>query len=66
MDKIQPQPKLREAESALQWLANHDNGVLRDDQLSDLIRMLINKINQLSHEVDYLRNRSNQHDALIG
>lgn len=65
MEKITPQPESHDPQIALKWLAEKENHMLDTDGLSDIVRVLISKINQLSGEVDYLRNRVNQHDSFI-
>jgi hypothetical protein len=63
MEKITPQPASNDAKESLKWLSEEENNSLRDDGLTDIVRLLISKLNQLSGEVDYLRNRINQLDS---
>jgi len=65
MEKITPQPQSHDAKRALEWLAEKENHGLDESGLTDIVRLLINKVNQLSSEVDYLRNKVNQHDSFI-
>lgn len=66
MERITPQPTSHDAQQALKWLCEGDNHALDESGLNDIARLLIAKINQLGSEVEYLRNRVNQLDILIG
>ena len=65
MKTIEPQPAEGNADIALNWLSEKENHMLDDSGLSGIVRILICRVNQLSTEVDYLRNRINQHDSFI-
>lgn len=62
MESIKPQPQTHDAQQALKWLCEGNNHGLDESGLSDIARLLIDKINQLAWEVDFLRNRVNQLD----
>ena len=63
MEKITPQPAYHEAKKALEWLSEKENHGLDESGLTDVVRLLISKVNQLSGEVDYLLNRIKQQDS---
>lgn len=65
MERITPQPESHDAKGALEWLSEKENHALDESGLNDIVRLLINKVNQLASEVEYLRNRVNQHDSFI-
>lgn len=65
MTKITPQPTHTDCKPALDWLAESEINTAWDYQCTALIRLLIAKVNELSTEVDYLRNRTNQHDSFL-
>lgn len=57
LTKIQPEPEFRDCSYELEWLSKHKNGGLHDYQSSDLIRLLIHKVNELTDEVNELKKR---------
>lgn len=65
MKKIEPQPASHDAKRALEWLAEKENHGLDESGLTDIVRLLICSVNQLSQEVDFLRNRVNQQDTFL-
>lgn len=65
MEEIKPQPASHDAQQALKWLCEGNTHALDESGLNDLVRLMIDKINQLGREVEYLRNRVNQHDSLL-
>lgn len=42
-----------------------ENHGLDESGLTDIVRLLISKVNQLGSEVEFLRNRVNNHDNII-
>ncbi len=65
MKLIEPQPATHEATQALKWLAEKDNHGLDESGLTDIVRLLISKVNELAFETQYLRNRVNNTDRLL-
>lgn len=65
MKKITPEPNHHEATRALDWLSHSDINSVDESGLNDIVRLLIARINQLSGEVDFLRNVVNRHEDLL-
>lgn len=56
LKRIQPEPVHRDCESELNWLCKEETGVLYDNQLSEVVRLLIHKVNELTDEVNRMKN----------
>jgi len=65
MNLIKPQPEASEAKQALAWLAENKNHALDDSGLNDIVRLLIFKVNELTTEVTFLRNRVENIDRML-
>lgn len=55
LTKIEPEPLVRDCTSELEWLSKEKNGGLHDYQSSELIRLLIRKVNELTEEVNRIK-----------
>lgn len=60
LTKIEPEPLFRDCTSELEWLSKNKNGGLHDYQCSDLIRLLIHKVNELTEEVKKLKEKQSE------